>query len=452
MGEVNIKKVQLMVHIKPREREAIVRSLMAGVVPRIGLHHIQVGRKDEVEALLADLARMEEGGAAVRFVIGRFGTGKSFFLNLAKTVALEKKFVVMQADLSPTRRLYASSGQARALYTELTRNMAVRTKPEGGALPGVIERWIAAFVEEFERTGGGDVFRAIRERLEPLQNLVSGYDFAAVLGKYLEGYRAGDDALMASALRWLCGEYATRTEARADLGVRSIVDDRDVYDYLKLWGAFVRLAGYSGLLVELDEMGVLSHRLANAGARNANYEVLLQILNDCLQGNVEGIGFVFAGTDAFFDDRRRGLMSYGALAGRLGTNPYARDGLKDLSGPVIRLENLSPEELWLLLQNIRNVFASGDPEKVLIPDEGIRAFIRRCAETLGSTFYQTPRDASKAFAGLLAVLEQNPGADWRSLLEGVPLEKGEVDPECAVLPQEEQQASGDDELVGFVLR
>lgn len=448
-----------MIPIKPREREAIIRSLTAGVVPRIGLHHIQVGRKDEINALLADLARVEDGGAAVRFVIGRFGTGKSFFLNLAKTVALEKKFVVMQADLAPTRRLYASSGQARALYTELAHNMAVRTKPEGGALPGVIERWIAAFVEEFERDGNekADVFAAIRERLKPLQNLVSGYDFAAVLGKYLEGYRAGDDVLTASALRWLCGEYATRTEARADLGVRSIISDRDLYDYLKLWGAFVRLAGYSGLLVELDEMGVLSHRLANAGARNANYEVLLQILNDCLQGNVEGIGFIFAGTDAFFDDRRRGLMSYGALAGRLGTNPYAGSGLKDFSGPVIRLETLSPEELWLLLQNIRNVFASGDPAKYLIPDEGIRAFIRRCAETLGATFYQTPRDASKAFAGLLAVLEQNPGADWRVLLDGAPIETGNADPESAPPPigaqfPTEESAPEDDELVGFVLK
>ncbi|MDR3231642.1 MAG: ATP-binding protein [Synergistaceae bacterium] len=441
----------MMANIKPREREAIVQSLMAGVVPRIGLHHIQAGRKDEVEALLKDLARVEDGGAAVRFVIGPFGTGKSFFLNLAKTVALEKAFVVMQADIAPTRRLYASSGYAQALYTELMRNMAVRTKPGGGALSSVIERWIAAFVEDFENgdknknNEENDVFRAIRERLEPLQNLVSGYDFASVLGKYLEGYRAGNDVLMASCLRWLSGEYTTRTEARADLGVRSIIADRDLYDYLKLWGAFVRLAGYSGLLVELDEMGVLSHRLASATARNANYEVLLQILNDCLQGDVAGVGFIFAGTDAFFDDRRRGVMSYGALAGRLAGNPWAREGLKDLSGPVIRLENLSPEDLWLLLQNIRNVFAFGDPEKYLIPDEGIDAFIRRCAATLGATFYQTPRDASKAFTGLLSVLEQNPGAYWRELLDDAAIEKGQDMPEGGSAP-------ADDELVSFTLK
>jgi hypothetical protein len=414
--------------ILPRERGAILQSLAAGVVPRMGLHHIQVGRKDEITAILGDLERVADGGAAIRFVIGRFGTGKSFFLNLAKTLALEKKFVVMQADVTPTRRLSASAGQATALYTELTRNMAVRSKPEGGALTGVVERWIEDFARQDEKT---DAPRDLREKLRPLLDRVGGYHFADVLGRYLEGYLAGDDALQAAALRWLCGEYATRTEAREALGVRSIVTDRDLYDYLKLWGAFVRLAGYAGLLVGLDEMGALSHRLNNAPSRNANYEALLQILNDCLQGNVSGIGFIFAGTDAFLDDPRRGLMSYGALAGRLAANPYAKAGtkagLKDFSGPVIRLESLSPEDLYLLLHNIRNVFALGDPAKHLVPDEAIRAFIQRCAQTLGASFYQTPRDASKAFVGFLSVLEQNPGADWRSLLGDAPIEASSSD-------------------------
>jgi hypothetical protein len=463
--------------ILSRERGAILQSLAAGVVPRIGLHHIQVGRKDETTALLEDLERIADGGAAVRFVIGRFGTGKSFFLNLVKTLALEKKFVVMQADLTPARRLSASAGQAAALYTELIHSMAVRSKPEGGALPGVVERWIGEWVEESawqgENTDATRAAREIREKLKPLLSRVGGYSFADVLGKYLEGYLAGDGALQEAALRWFFGEYATRTEAREALGVRTIVTDRDLCDYLKLWGAFVVLAGYSGLLVNLDEMGVLSHRLNNAASRNANYEILLQILNDCLQGNVSGIGFIFAGTDAFLDDPRRGLMSYGALAGRLAANPYAKAKagektslkeaslketslkevrlkevrlkevrLKDFFGPVIRLESLSPEDLYLLLHNIRNVFALGDPEKYLVPDEAIHAFIQRCAQTLGASFYQTPRDASKAFVGFLSLLEQNPGVDWRALLGDVPIE-----PSLAA----EANGQGDDELARFTL-
>jgi hypothetical protein len=436
----------LPLKILPRERGAILQSLAAGVVPRIGLHHIQVGRKDETTALLGDLERIGSGGAAIRFVVGRFGTGKSFFLNLVKTLALEKKFVVMQADVTPTRRLSASAGQAAALYTELARSMAVRSKPEGGALPGVLERWVERWIGESARQEERTAARTVREKLKPLLDRVGGYAFADVLGKYLEGHLAGNDALQEAALRWLCGEYATRTEAREALGARSIVTDRDLYDYLKLWGAFAQLAGYAGLLVSLDEMGVLSHRLNNAPARNANYEALLQILNDCLQGNVSGIGFLFAGTDAFLDDPRRGLMSYGALAGRLTGNPYGKAvgkaGLKDFFGPVIRLESLSPEDLYLLLHNIRNVFALGDPAKYLVPDEALHAFIQRCAQTLGASFYQTPRDASKAFVGLLSLLEQNPGADWRSLLGNVPIKSSS--------PQGEPPGQ-DDELARFTL-
>jgi len=421
--------------IKPRERDAILQSLRAGVVPRMGLRHLQVGRRDEVAAVLSDLDRVAAGSASVRFVIGRFGAGKSFFLNLARMVALEKKFVVVQADLTTDRRLQGSGGQARALYADLMQNMATRSKPEGGALPSVVERWVSD-VDHEVRAAGGDVAavgKAIDERLRPLQDLVSGYDFATVVRKYLEGFQAHDDATTASALRWLRAEYRTKTEARADLGVRSIIEDTQIYDYLKLLAAFVRMGGYAGLLVNLDEMGVLSHRLNNTQARNANYEMILRIVNDCLQGNATGIGFLFGGTDAFLEDRRRGLASYEALATRLAANAFASGGMKDLSGPVIRLPSLAVEELYALLNNIRNVFAGGDPARHLLPDEGLVAFLNHCSRTIGADYFRTPRDSVKAFVGLLSVLEQNPTADWKAMLSATKVEKA-ADPEAGPAP------------------
>ncbi|OPZ86983.1 MAG: hypothetical protein BWY76_00694 [bacterium ADurb.Bin429] len=438
--------------LKPRERDAILQSLRAGVVPRIGLQHIQVGRKEEVAAILRDLDRVAAGGATIRFIIGRFGAGKSFFLNLARMVALEKKFVVVQADITPDRRLHASGGQARSLYTELMHNMSAGAKRDGGALPGLVERWVSD-VEFSIRQTDGDLQHAIYERLKPLQDLVSGYDFATVICKYVEGFQQGNDALMQAALRWLRAEYTTKTEARQDLGVRSIIDDQDIYDYLKLMAAFTQLAGYAGLLVNLDEMGVLSHRLNNTPARNANYEMILRIVNDCLQGSVAGLGVVFAGTDAFLDDRRRGLASYEALATRLADNTFAVGGLRDYSGPVIRLQNLMVEDLYVLLHNIRHVFASGDKSRYLVPDAALKGFIQHCACTLGAEFYQTPRDAVKGFVGLLSVLEQNPGTDWQLLLNGITLERS-VDPDSLPMFDEESPATvsgGQDELATFRL-
>lgn len=435
--------------IKPRERDAILQSLRAGVVPKIGLRHIQVGRKDEVAAVINDLDRIKNGSATVRFIIGRFGAGKSFFLNLARMVALENRFVVVQADISPAKRLHATGGQARELYAELMQNLAIRSKPNGGALASVVEMWISEVDHQIRNEGGGDdeVTEAIHKQLKPLQDYVSGYDFANVIVKYLEGFQAHNEELMSAALQWLRGEFTTKTDAKNRLGVRSFIDDRSIYDYLKVMAHFVKLAGYKGMMVNLDEMGVLSHRLNNTQARNSNYELILRILNDCLQGDVSGIGFIFAGTDGFFDDKRRGLKSYEALATRLAENQFAAEGLKDYSSPVIRLENLSPEDLYVLLHNIRNVFAKGDPEAHLVPDEGIEAFMQHCSRTLGAEYFQTPRDAVKAFVGLLSVLEQNPGTEWESLLEEAKIEQTS-DPEAEPAPDDKD---GSDDLSTFKL-
>lgn len=408
----------MSVKIREKERSAILSSLGAGVVPSIGLHHIQVGRRGELEAFLDDLGRVQDGGAAVRFVVGRFGSGKSFFLNLVKTVAMERRFVVANADITTDRRLTGGGGVARSLFNELTRNFATRSRPEGGALGNVVERWIADLAHEVESDGGSDddVADRMKEILEPLRDLVSGYDFATVLAAYHRGHVGHDSDLQDAAIRWLRGEYSTKTEARRDLGVRTIIDDDSIYDYLKLLAAFVRLAGYSGLLVSLDELVVLSHRLNNRTSRDRNYEAILRIVNDCLQGSVEGLMFIFAATDDCLVDQRRGLFSYEALATRLAENRFAQGGLVDLSGPVVRLPNLTPEDCFVLLMNIRRVFARGENEDQLLPKEGIERYLRSCHERMGAAYFQTPRETIKDFVGLLNVLEQNPDADWSALI------------------------------------
>jgi len=432
--------------LKQRERNAIIQSLSAGVVPRIGLEHIQVGRKNEVNAILSDLEKIQNDGAAIRFIIGRYGSGKSFFLNLCRIVAIEKKFVVAQADITLERRLYSSNSQARALYTELVHNFAVRAKPEGGALSGLIERWISDLDQRLRNEGKSDeeIIQQIPLELKCLQEFVSGYDFATVLGKYFEGYQKGDDALMASAIRWLSGEYSTKTEARQDLGVRTIIEDDNLYNYLKLWGRFVKMAGYSGLLVNLDELAVLSHRLNNVQARDSNYETILYILNDCDQGGASGIGFIFAGTDECLKDQRRGLVSYRALESRLAIrNDFNVAGLNDFSGPVIELENLSIEDTYVLLENIRNVFAYDDPAKYLMPDKGIEGFLQHCQKTLGAEFFLTPRDIVRSYVRMLSILEQNPGTSWEVLLSNTSIQKSQDNPETCERPDEEIQKKTD---------
>ena len=280
--------------IRPRDRDAIIQSLRAGVVPRVGQQHIQVGRADEVSALVDDIDRVADGGSAFRLIVGEYGAGKSFFLNLVRSIALERKLVTVHADLSPERRLQSTGGQARGLYAELMRNLSTRAKPEGGATQSVVARFITAALNS-ARSQGADPEAVIHERLADLQEMVGGYDFAEIIAAYWRAYDTGNDQLRSDVVRWLRGEFSTRTDSRQALGVRTIIDDRTFYDHLKLLARLVRLAGFSGLLVCLDEM-VNLYKMSHTRARNSNYEQVLRILNDCLQGSAAGLGFVFGGT------------------------------------------------------------------------------------------------------------------------------------------------------------
>lgn len=428
--------------IRPKDRDAVIQSLRAGVVPRAGQHLIQVGRKPEIETLVADLDRIADGGSTIRFVIGEYGAGKTFFLNLIRSVAMEKKLVTANADLNPDRRLHATGGQARSLYAELMRNLSTRTKPDGGAMAGIVERFIANAKTE-ALAQGASTEEVIRQKLEHLTEMVNGFDFADVIAAYCRGFEAGDEVLKSDAIRWLRGEFNTKTEARQALGVRSIVDDASFYDQLKLFARFVRLAGYAGFVVCLDEL-VNLYKLANTPARNANYEQILRILNDTLQGTAVGLGFILGGTPEFLLDTRRGLFSYPALQSRLAENTFAVAGLVDYSGPVLRLASLRPEDFYVLLDKLRHVHAHGIAEKYLLPDEALPAFMEHCARRLGDSYFRTPRTTITAFVNLLAVLEQNPGASWRQLLGAV-----EVMPDMAGVSDSEVEA--DDEFASFKL-
>lgn len=407
--------------IRPKERDAVLQSLRAGVVPRVGQHLIQVGRVREIEAMLKDIERVADGGTMFRLVIGEYGSGKTFFLNLIRAVSLEKKLVTVHADLNPDRRLHATSGQARSLFAELMKNLSTRTKPDGGALAGIIERFVSnARIEA--TTKGVSPEQIIHEKLAHLSEMVNGYDFATVIAAYWKGFESGQEQLKADAIRWLRGEFTTKTDARAALGVRTIIDDASIYDQLKLLSKFVRLAGYAGVLVCLDEM-VNLYKLANTQARNANYEQILRILNDSLQGNADGLGFIFGGTPEFLMDVRRGLYSYTALQSRLAENAFAKNSFVDYNHPVLRLSSLSQEEFLVLLGKLRNVFASGDPSKHLVTDEGLIAFMDHCNKRIGDCYFRTPRTTITAFINLLSVLEQNADADWRNLLGHIEVER-----------------------------
>ena len=428
--------------IRIKDRNAVLQSLRAGVVPRTGQHLIQVGRHQELNALMQDIEHIADGGSSFRLVIGEYGAGKTFFLNMVRAIALQKKLVTVHADLNPNRRLHASGGQARSLYMELMKNISTSAKPDGGAITGIVEKFISQAITKAEDSGrtSEDI---IRERLDQITEMVNGYDFANVITAYYHGFENGNEQLKNDAIRWLRGEFTTKTDSRSALRVRAIIDDALIYDHLKLMARFVKLAGYSGLLVCLDEM-VNIYKLANTQARNSNYEQILRILNDSLQGYSEGLGFILGGTPEFLVDTKRGLYSYTALQSRLTENTFALNGLVDYTGPVIRLANLTPEDFYVLLDKIRLLYAFNDEEKSKLPKDAIEIFMQHCAKRVGDHYFRTPRTAITAFINLLAVLEQNPGTDWKQLIGGINVEKDTGDTTDLI-------TEGDDEFASFRL-
>ena len=432
--------------IKAKERETIIQSLKSGVVPRAGLQHIQVGRSEELKSFINDINTIAEGGTSFRFVIGEYGSGKTFFMSLIRSIALEKGLVTMHADLSPTKRLHGSDGQPRMLLAEMAGNLATRTKPDGNALQNILERFISGAKEEAAYSGR-DAYEVISEKLNELNDYTGGYNFISVIKKYLEGYEAGNEQLMNDSLKWLKAGYTTKTDSLRDLGVREFISDASFYNTLKLYSVLVRKAGYKGLMICMDEM-VNLYKIPNSVSRKANYEEILSMLNNTLQGTFSNIGFVMGGTPEFLTDNVRGLYSYEALKSRLSENTFSKQlGVTDYNSVVLRLSNLTKEELYLLLSNLRHVFAGGNPENYLVPDEGLLAFLHHCANKIGESYFRTPRTTIKSFLDLLSVLEQYPNYKWSDIIASVDVRK-DIEPsqvETILHTASSQNDSADDD-------
>ncbi|MBW4546319.1 MAG: ATP-binding protein [Symplocastrum torsivum CPER-KK1] len=411
--------------INKRESTAVINSLSGGVVPRIGLEHIAVGREREIKAFLQDLENIAEGGATFRFIIGRYGSGKSFMLQLIRNHAMEQGFVVADVDLSPERRLAGTNGQGVATYRELMRNIATKTNPDGGAMKLILERWISGILTQVAQATGkrpsddgfdDQVEAKILEVVKDMENLVHGFDFATVVTAYWQGYRADDDEKKDAALRWLRGEFAVKSEAKSALGVRVIIDDDSWYDYIKLFAKFVADIGYKGLFILIDE-AVHLYKISHTVSRQNNYDKLLALFNDSMQGRAENLGILMGGTPDFLEDSRRGLYSYEALRTRLVPGRAVINGFQDTSAPVIRLETLTTENILELLQRLAEVHAVHYKYKKTITAAQLQEFTNECVNRLGAKDLLTPREVVRDFIQSLNILQQNPQLTFKQLIQ-----------------------------------
>lgn len=400
-----------------------MNSLKGGVVPRVGLNYVTVGRTAEIDALLRDVEMIAEGGASFRFIVGKYGSGKSFLLQTIRNYVMAKNFVVVDADLSPERRLQGTRGQGLATYKELIRNMSTKTKPEGGALSLILDRWISNIQQQvLEETSLAPTDPALQKQVEKrisavigsLNEMVHGFDFARLLTLYYQAYCSDDDETKAKVLKWFRGEYSTKTEARAELGVGIIITDDDWYEYLKLFAAFLKQAGYAGMLVLIDEL-VNIYKIPNAITRQYNYEKILTMYNDAMQGKAHHIGFLLGGTPQCMEDPRRGVYSYEALRSRLAEGHFSGEH-KDLLSPVIRLLPLTNEEMLILIEKLADIHAGLYEYRQIVTQQDMVDFIEVEFGRIGADSHITPREVIRDFIEVLDIVYQNPQVKVRELL------------------------------------
>ena len=417
--------------VPKRILSTLLTSIAAGVVPRAGAPYIAIGRTDEIAALLSDLENVSEGVATMRFIIGKYGSGKSFLLQLIRASALERGFITADVDLSPERRICGAKGTGVATYRELMRNLASKASPDGGALPTVLARWFSSLQTElateglmpaseaFDRALTAKIFAITRE----MEGEVGGFDFAHVLNRYYRAYTQGNEEEKSACMRWLRGEYPTKTEAKAAIGVTDIIDDNSWYDYVKLWAVFFRHIGYGGFVVIIDEcvnLYKISHRIS----RENNYEKILSMFNDTLQGKASGLALLLGGTPQFLEDGRRGLYSYEALRSRLAEGQF--NGVsqgnvtqyKNLIGPVIRLRRLSDDELFALIARIARLHGENYHWEVRVTTEDMVSFLRLCLARAGADTMITPREIIRDFCTVLNILCQNSDATFAEVVGG----------------------------------
>ena len=409
--------------VPKRIAQTVLNSLKGGVVPRIGLPYITVGRKAEIEALLHDVDVIQEGGASFRFIVGRYGSGKSFLLQTIRNYVMDKNFVVVDGDLSPERRLQGSKGQGLATYRELIQNLSTKTRPEGGALTLILDRWINSVQTQVVSKGIASddpkfeaaVDQKIYGVISSLNELVHGFDFAKLLNMYYHAYMSGDDETKAKVVKWFRGEYSHKTEAKKDLGVDIIISDSDWYEYLKLFATFFRQAGYAGLMIMIDEL-VNIYKIPNAISRQYNYEKILTMYNDTLQGKAKYLGIIMCGTPQAVEDRRRGVYSYEALRSRLASGKFAQESARDMYAPVIRLEPLTAEEMLVLTEKLADMHANLYGYERTITDNDLAQFIKIEYARVGADTSITPREIIRDFIELLDIVWQNPDKKITDLL------------------------------------
>ena len=438
--------------VSPKEADNIIKALEGGIVPRRGIQHLLVGRNEEVQEIISILDSIAQGGSDIRFWVGDFGSGKSFMLGTIESIAVQKNFVVSTVDLTPTRRFYASDGKARALYSEIIDNIVVQTSQDGNAINTILEEWINRIIMNISKRDNipmNELLMIENKKIvgNEILNVTSSfnsvglsYELGQAIAKYYEGIVKNNKVLKLKALRWIRGDIDTKTESKRELGIERIINDDNWYDAIKNLAELFLDIGYSGFVVNFDE-AVNLYKLPMAQTRERNYERILNIYNECKSNAARGLFVNFGATRKTVFDENRGMASYGALKGRLGTEEGMDSKLLNTNRTVLPLKPLSVEEIYTLLENLNDIYNVHYRKNISMTTEHIKMYMEEQLNRPGSAEFLTPRAVIKDYLEILDLIRQNPDESIENIIyekfgrESMPVtkDKANKDDEIEVL-------------------
>ncbi|MBU5427676.1 ATP-binding protein [Tissierella pigra] len=415
--------------VNPKEADNIIKALEGGVVPRRGIQHLLVGRNEEVQEIISILESITQGGSDIRFWIGDFGSGKSFMLRTIESIAVQKNFVVSTVDLTPTRRFYSSDGKAKSLYNEIINNIVIQTSQDGNAINTIIEEWINRIITNISERDNIPINQLLMiENKKIVENEILNitscfksvglsYELGQAISKYYEGIAEDNKVLKLKALRWIRGDIDTRTESKRELGIERIINDDNWYDAIKNLAELFSDIGYSGFVVNFDE-AVNLYKLPMAQTRERNYEKILNIFNECKSNTARGLFINFGATRKTIFDEHRGMSSYGALKGRLGSDGNLNSRLINTNKTALLLKPLTVEEIYTLLDNLNSIYNIHYRKNISMTTENIQIYMEEQLNRPGAAEFLTPRAVIKDYLEVLDLIRQNPDEEIESIVYG----------------------------------
>lgn len=335
----------------------IIDSLRNGTVPAEGTENIAVGIDEELTEIQDQIERTREDKSAFKFIIGDYGSGKTFFSTSVREMAYDKKFVVSSVVISQETPLH----KFEELYRKIMEGMRTSENKKIPAFNFILEEWLLNIEDKVIEIEGLDPYedskkfqiemnKRINEELMIVGSIAAS--FANAIRAFYKAKYEGDTVLAQGAVAWLKGDNV-RAELKSKLGVIGTITRENSFEFFRALLQMIKTAGYEGLMIILDEVETVQ-KLVRKDMRSAAYENLRFFIDESDRNSFPSCFFLYTGTTDLMESEK-GFKSLEPLYQRIKVEREKGDKFKNLRQPVMFLDGLNRDRLYEVACRVRNI-------------------------------------------------------------------------------------------------